>query len=79
MILDAIRNIWCRELKLDNFSDDEDFFALGGHSVIMAKIQDAIIDEYGIEVPMDELFNKSTVNQIAAHVTRNLNDNHGRR
>lgn len=78
MILEAIRNIWCRELKLDNFSDDEDFFALGGHSVIMAKIQDAIIDEYGIEVPMDELFNKPTVNQIAAHIRRNLNDNPGR-
>ncbi|MGR7028196.1 acyl carrier protein [Geodermatophilus sp. URMC 62] len=65
---DVIRKIWSRELELDDFSDDDDFFALGGHSLIMAKIQHAIGEELGIEVPMDELFRHSTVNSIAAHL-----------
>jgi acyl carrier protein len=68
MIAKTIHDIWSRELKLDDFSGDDDFFSLGGHSLIMAKIQDAILDEYGIEVPMDELFRKSTVNSIAAYL-----------
>lgn len=68
MITDKIHDIWSRELKLDDFSDDDDFFALGGHSLIMAHIQRAIIDELGVEIPMDELFRQSTVTLISAHI-----------
>ncbi|MFD4369968.1 acyl carrier protein [Rhodococcus sp. NPDC058521] len=68
MISKTIHDIWSRELQLDNFSDTDDFFSLGGHSLIMARIQDAIIAEYGIEVPMDELFRKPTVASISAHL-----------
>lgn len=68
MIATIIHDIWSRELKLAEFSDDDDFFSLGGHSLIMAKIQDAILDECNIEVPMDELFRKPSVNAISAHL-----------
>lgn len=68
MIADTIHQIWSRELKLETFNDDDDFFALGGHSLIMAKIQDEILELYNIEVPMDDLFRNATVNQIAAHL-----------
>ncbi|HET8659247.1 MAG TPA: acyl carrier protein [Micromonosporaceae bacterium] len=72
MIAEKIHEIWSRELKLAEFSDDDDFFALGGHSLIMAEIQAAIKDETGVEVPMDELFRRPTVASISEHLDRTL-------
>ncbi|MFJ8313681.1 MULTISPECIES: phosphopantetheine-binding protein [unclassified Streptomyces] len=68
MIIEKIHAIWSRELNLEEFSDTDDFFDLGGHSLIMTKIQLAIVTELGIEVPMDQLFRKSTVEEISEHI-----------
>lgn len=68
MIQSTIHDIWRRELKLEEFADTDDFFALGGHSLIMTRIQRDIEAELGVQVPMDQLFRKSTVAEIAAHV-----------
>jgi acyl carrier protein len=68
VITQKIHEIWSRQLNLENFSDEDDFFDLGGHSLIMAEIQQAIVREFGVEVPMDELFRRSTVTSVAACV-----------
>ena len=72
MTTEKIHEIWRRELALDEFGDSDDFFELGGHSLIMTKIQAAILADMGIEVPMDQLFRKSTVNLISAHIEESL-------
>lgn len=72
MISEQIYAIWSRELKLDGFGVDDDFFDLGGHSLIMAKIQGAIADEFNVEVPMDELFRRPTVTEISEHLEHTL-------
>ncbi|MEU8465512.1 acyl carrier protein [Streptomyces sp. NPDC029003] len=63
-----MRAIWCRELKQDEITDDDDFFALGGQSLIMVNIQGAFLDELGVEVPMDQMFRNSTVASISAYI-----------
>ncbi|WP_181383579.1 acyl carrier protein [Streptomyces sp. NWU339] len=68
MISDSVRAIWCRELQRDDISIDEDFFALGGQSVIMVRIQGAFMEELGVEVPMDQLFLNPTVASISAYI-----------
>ncbi|WP_431041557.1 phosphopantetheine-binding protein [Streptomyces sp. P1-3] len=68
MIADKVRAIWCRELRLDGIASDDDFFALGGHSIAMARIQSALVEELGVEVPMDQLFLNPTVASISAHL-----------
>lgn len=68
MIATKIHAIWSRELKLQEFADTDDFFDLGGHSLIMTRIQRAILTELGIEIPMDQLFRKSTVAAISEHI-----------
>jgi acyl carrier protein len=68
MITDEVRAIWCRELKRDNISVDDDFFALGGQSVIMVGIQGAFMEELGVEVPMDQMFLNPTVASISAYI-----------
>ncbi|CAM5579562.1 MULTISPECIES: phosphopantetheine-binding protein [Streptomyces] len=68
MTADRVRAIWCRELQRDDIMPDDDFFALGGDSLIMVRIQGAFIEELGAEVLMDQLFLHPTVGSIAAYI-----------
>ncbi|MFE2977333.1 acyl carrier protein [Streptomyces sp. NPDC059258] len=68
MTADRVRAIWRRELRRDDITWDDDFFALGGDSLIMVRIQGAFIEELGAEVPMDRLFLHPTVGSIAAYI-----------
>lgn len=65
MIKSKIRDIWSSELRLEEFSDDDDFFVLGGQSLAMMRIQRGITAELGVEVPIDQLFRVPTVTAIA--------------
>lgn len=68
MTVDRVRAIWHRELQRDAIMPDDDFFALGGDSLVMVRIQAAFIDELDAEVPMDQLFLNPTVRSIAAYM-----------
>lgn len=68
MTADRVRAIWCRELKRNDISGDDDFFALGGQSLIMSNIQIAFIDELGVEVAMDQMYLNPTVASISAYI-----------
>ncbi|MEV4674998.1 MULTISPECIES: acyl carrier protein [Actinomadura] len=68
MISEKVRAIWCRELRRDDVADDDDFFALGGQSVIMARIQAAFVAELGVEVPVDQMFLNPTVASVSAYI-----------
>lgn len=68
MIADEVRVIWCRELQRDDISVDDNFFALGGQSVIMSRIQWAFIEELDVEVPVDQMFLNPTVASISAYI-----------
>ncbi|MGA4844529.1 phosphopantetheine-binding protein [Streptomyces sp. G45] len=68
MTAERVRAIWCRELQRDDIAADDDFFALGGQSVIMARIQGAYLEELGVEVPMDQMFLNPTVASISAYI-----------
>lgn len=68
MIADSVRAIWCRELQRDDISVDDDFFTLGGQSLIMVKIQGAFIEELDVEVPMDQMFLNPTVASISEYI-----------
>jgi acyl carrier protein len=68
MIADSVRAIWCRELQRDDLSVDDDFFALGGQSLIMVRIQGAFMEELGVEVSMDQMFLNPTVASISAYI-----------
>ncbi|MEU0656697.1 acyl carrier protein [Streptomyces albogriseolus] len=68
MTAESVRAIWCREFRRDDISVDDDFFALGGQSLVMVRIQGAYIEELGVEVPMDQMFLHPTVAAISAYI-----------
>jgi amino acid adenylation domain-containing protein len=48
--------IWRAVLKVDDISRNDDFFDLGGHSLLVARLLRRVEAEYGIRVPMAALF-----------------------
>ncbi|MEU5404187.1 phosphopantetheine-binding protein [Streptomyces sp. NPDC005963] len=68
MIAETVRAIWCRELQCDDISVDDDFFSVGGQSVIMSKIQIAFMNELGVEVAMDQMYLNPTVASISDYI-----------
>jgi len=66
--IEQVRQIWQTQLALPQIDDDDDFFDLGGHSLIMQKIQVDLRESLGVEVPMDELFRRPTIADISQHL-----------
>jgi amino acid adenylation domain-containing protein len=60
-----LRAIWRDLLGLDNVAVDDNFFDLGGHSLLVAALQQRIDKEFGRRVEFTELYYNPTVRQQA--------------
>ena len=67
-MIESLRKIYADELKLPTLQDEDDFFDVGGHSLIMARIQSRIELELGLSVAMDTLFRHTTVGALASRL-----------
>ena len=64
-----ITTIWQEILKVDRVGLNDNFFDLGGHSLLMIKIHNKLQDVFNRKVPMVEMFRHPTVRGMAAHLT----------
>ncbi|KGM30411.1 phosphopantetheine-binding protein, partial [Inquilinus limosus] len=69
----AIARIWREVLGLDHVSRHDDFFALGGHSLMATRVASRLRQALGVELPLAALFESRTIAGLAA-----LIDRHGR-
>ena len=58
--------VWADMLKLDRVDIRENFFDLGGHSLIATQLLSRIHQEYDVQVPLADLFADPTVAGLAA-------------
>lgn len=58
-----VAEVWADLLKVDltRIGRDANFFALGGHSLLLLNLVNAIRDRFGFEVTMGEVFNRETL------------------
>jgi amino acid adenylation domain-containing protein len=67
---EALARIWCQVLKLETVDRGDDFFELGGHSLLILQVQARLQDELGYTVSVPDLFVHTTVEGLAAHLSR---------
>ena len=57
-------NLWKNILKITNISIDNDFFTLGGDSLLGIKLISYINKEFDINISINDLFNNSTIHTL---------------
>lgn len=62
-----LATIWCKLLKLKTISLEENFFDLGGDSILAMQIASEAYD-VGIQLTVKDIFEYQTIDKIAAHV-----------
>ncbi len=61
----VLAKIWQDVLHLDSVRPDDDFFEVGGHSLLAAQLFDEIGKRLGVNLPLATLFTATTVEQLA--------------
>jgi acyl carrier protein len=64
-----IAGIWKEVLQLEQIGIHDNFFDLGGHSLLMVQVQGRLAEAFRVEVPVIELFRHSTVASLAGFLT----------
>ncbi|MFC7639669.1 phosphopantetheine-binding protein [Streptosporangium lutulentum] len=67
---ERLARLWCDLLGLDRVGRDENFFDLGGHSMLMVRLQAVLGEELGHELAVVDLFRSPTVATLAAAIER---------
>ena len=65
---ESLAGIWQDILDVEQVGIHDDFFALGGHSLIAIKLVARILEQLQVDVPLDKLFEAPTVAALADSV-----------
>ncbi|HEY0738138.1 MAG TPA: amino acid adenylation domain-containing protein [Herpetosiphonaceae bacterium] len=64
----SLSAVWSELLGIEPIGTHDNFFAMGGHSLIATQIVTAIRDQYHVDLPLRALFEAPTVAELAALV-----------
>ncbi|HEX8393776.1 MAG TPA: non-ribosomal peptide synthase/polyketide synthase [Longimicrobium sp.] len=65
---DVLAAIWAELLSLPRVGTDDDFFLLGGHSLVATQVLSRVRQAFGAEVPLRALFESSRLASFAERV-----------
>jgi amino acid adenylation domain-containing protein len=68
----AVADVVTQLLEVDEVSPDENFFLLGGHSMLAAQLIVRLEDMFGVEISLRFLFDHPTPREIAAEAQRQM-------
>jgi amino acid adenylation domain-containing protein len=64
----AVAVIWKELLDLEEIDTEQNFFALGGHSLLLTKLVARVAEELHVQVPLRGLFDAPTLSGFAAMI-----------
>jgi amino acid adenylation domain-containing protein len=60
-----LARLWCEVLGLERVGVYDSFFELGGHSLLAIRLLSRVRDECGVDIPLQELFERPTLADFA--------------
>ena len=70
----ALAEIWADVLRVERVGATDDFFALGGHSLLLMRLAARVQGEFGVDLSLRAVFAHSTLESLAAEVERAIID-----
>jgi amino acid adenylation domain-containing protein len=70
----TIADIWCNVLNVDRVGVNDNFFDLGGHSLLVNQVRARLNTALGRDVPVIELFRRPTIRTLAQLVAERRHD-----
>jgi amino acid adenylation domain-containing protein len=64
----TLASIWTDLLKVENVGVFDDFFALGGHSLLLVQVASRLRESFQVDLPLRSLFEASTLADLAERV-----------
>ena len=68
----TLLEVWSELLDAEHIGIHDDFFALGGHSLMAARMISRIRDRLNVDFPIVKLFEKPTIHELARDVDASL-------
>ncbi|MEU3229437.1 beta-ketoacyl synthase N-terminal-like domain-containing protein [Nocardiopsis alba] len=68
-VLEEMSDIWSRVLGLERPSPDDDFFDVGGHSIVATQILSRIRERFGVRLDLGDLMDAETLQGMSDLVT----------
>jgi acyl carrier protein len=67
-ITDRVARLWAQLLNCDHVERDDDFFDLGGNSILAVRMTVTINEQLDIRTGLNDIVEYPTVGEYAAHV-----------
>jgi amino acid adenylation domain-containing protein len=65
-----LAELWSATLGVQGVGRDDGFFALGGHSLLAARLAEGVRAAFGVDLPLDALFQAPTVAAMAERLSQ---------
>lgn len=65
----AMKNVWKRVLQVSDLGTDQNFFDLGGHSLLLADLQRQVQAEFDVKIPLVAFFEFTSVDRLVRHLS----------
>ncbi|MCX7748502.1 MAG: amino acid adenylation domain-containing protein [Clostridia bacterium] len=69
-----LMNIWKEELGLDSVGMNDNFFEVGGHSLLLTRVHNRLNKQFNREFSLIDLFTHSTIGALAKYVSGESED-----
>jgi acyl carrier protein len=64
----ALAEIWREILEVDDIGRSDNFFDLGGHSLLVPRVHRRIKDHFDTEISIVDMFRYTTLAELATHI-----------
>ncbi|MFF0077811.1 amino acid adenylation domain-containing protein [Streptomyces sp. NPDC005494] len=71
---ETLAELWARLLELGRVGVEDDFFALGGHSLLVASMATEVQERWGIQLMLTTVFQNRTVAALARVIDRTVEE-----